>query len=38
MTTVDVQIIAAIGEASYGPCWRRHVARARGVHACTVGR
>lgn len=37
----DVQIIAAIGEigeAIYGQWWRRHVARALGVHACTVSR
>jgi hypothetical protein len=33
-----VQTIAAIGEAIYGPWWRRHVARALGVHVSTVGR
>ena len=35
---VNMQIIAAFGEALYGPWWRRHVARALGVHACTVSR
>jgi len=35
---VDVQIIAALGEALYGPWWRRHVARAIGVHECSISR
>jgi hypothetical protein len=38
MESVDVQIIAAIGKAMYGPWWQRKVARDIGVHACTVGR
>jgi hypothetical protein len=38
MTTVDVQIIAALGKALYGEWWRNETARALGVHASTIGR